>query len=166
MAQIKYIMTKDLVTAKPSESVSAVVQRMKEKRLGAILIADGKDLKGIFSERDLLTRVVSQGKDLDSTQIIDVATTGLVTVVENEHVKVCVELLKKNNFRHLPIVDEEGKLSGVISSRDFFKYVTQELEGVIDRVRSRERSKVDEGNVEKFDPYDMFGGGGFGMPRD
>jgi len=159
MAQIKYIMTTELVTAKPSESVSAVVQRMKEKRLGAILVADGDELKGVFSERDLLTRVVSEGLDANTTNVMNVATTDLITVNEDEHVKVCAELIDKHNFRHLPIVNGEGKLAGVISSRDFFKYVTKELEGVIDKVRSK------EGVTEAFDPYEFFGGGGFGLPR-
>jgi CBS domain-containing protein len=159
MAQIKYIMTTELITAKPSESVLAVVQLMKEKKLGAILIAEGSSLKGIFSERDLLTRVVSEGRDPKTTNIIDVATKDPVTVVETEHVKVCAELLEEHNFRHLPIVDVDGNLTGVISSRDFFTYVTKELERVIDRVRSK------EGVTEAFDPYEFFGGGGFGLPR-
>lgn len=160
MAQIKYIMTTELVTAEPSDSVLAVVQLMKEKRLGAILIAEGKSLKGIFSERDLLTRVVTEGKDPQTTKIIDVSSQNPVTVAETEHVKVCAELLEEHNFRHLPIVDSDGNLAGVISSRDFSKYVTKELEGVIDKVRSK------EGVTEAFDPYEMFGGGGgFGLPR-
>lgn len=159
MAQIKYIMTTELVTAEPTEMVSTVISRMKDYRLGAILLVEGDTLAGIFSERDLLTRVVAEGKDPKNTAVSEVATLEPVTVQETESVKVCAQILEDKNFRHLPIVNSKGKLTGVISSRDFFKYVTKELERVIDKVRSNEKV------TEAFDPYEFFGGGGFGLPR-
>ncbi len=160
MAQIKYIMTTKLVTAEPTETVLTVTNRMKENHLGAILIVEDDKLAGIFSERDLLTRVVSANKDPNTTPMSEVATLDPIAVLETTNVKECAEILEEKNFRHLPIVNAEGKLTGVISSRDFFKYVTKELERVIDRVRSK------EGATESFDPYEFFGGGGFGVPRD
>lgn len=151
MAFIKDLMHTDVVTATADQTVLEVAKKMASQRIGAVLITDGGSrLEGVFSERDLLVRVVAEGKDLATTKVGDVATREVATVTPDTHVKQCAELLREKRIRHLPVVGE-GTL-GIISTRDFFGYLAEKLEGFIDRARYEKQ--LDEGT----DPYDHIGG--------
>ncbi|MGK5091035.1 CBS domain-containing protein [Deltaproteobacteria bacterium TL4] len=152
MATIKSIMTEPLIVAQPDESVAVVVKRMKENQLGAILLLDQGQLYGIFSERDLLNRVVAENKDVASTKIKEVATMDLVVIQENTPIKDCVRLIKNNGFGHLPVVDAQNVPKGMISSRDFLQYMVSELENLIDEAIYNEQL------TEGIDPYDFIDG--------
>ena len=161
MILINKLMKKDLVTSGPNETVSAVSKRMSEKKMGAILVIENGHLVSIFTERDLLNRVVALGRDPNSTLIKEVATPNPICVKESTRVKECAEILNSQNFRHIPVINDEGTAIGIISSRDFFQYMTEELERLIFRFRSS-GEKIED----NFDPYEYFGAGGFGLPRD
>ncbi len=152
MAIISSLMQTEMVTAAPEEKVTEVAQRMRDNRVGAVLVVDGGKLAGLFSERDLLMRVVAEGKDPSTTRVGDVATKQLVTVGVDTHVKECARILREKRFRHLPVV-EGDKPAGILSARDFFEYVVEGLERFVDDIRYRQ--DLDEG----LDPYDHFGGG-------
>lgn len=152
MAIIGALMQTEMVTAKPEEKLADVAQRMRDNRVGAVLVVEGDKLEGLFSERDLLTRVVAAGKDPATTTVGSVSTRDLVTVGIDTHVKECATILKEKRFRHLPVVDG-GKPVGILSARDFFEYVVDGLERVVDEIRYKQQ--IDEG----LDPYDHFGGG-------
>ena len=150
MATIKSIMIDDLLTADPNQTVAEIAKIMSEYKLGAVLIvAEGK-LQGIFSERDLLTRVVAQGKNPSTTKLIDVATRNPITVRTETPVKKCVRIIKDNNIRHLPIVDETGTPLGIISSRDFLQYVVKELELFIDKALAQHKFEAGVDAYEHF----------------
>jgi len=153
-------MKTSLVTATSEETVSNVCQRMKEERLGAILIINNNKLSGIFTERDLLNRVIAEGLNPATTNVMDVATPNPIVVKDDTHIKECAEILRDQGFRHLPVTDQEGNPAGIVSSRDFFQYMANELEQVIDRMRGTDE-KVDE----SFDIYEYLGAGGCGLPR-
>lgn len=152
MASARSMMKIDIVSARPDETVEAVARRMRDRRVGAVLVTEGNRLEGIFSERDLLTRVVAAGKRADATSVGDVATREVACVDASEPVKACAEMLRKKKCRHLPVV-EEGRPIGIISARDFFEQVVDELERFIDD--RRYRAQLEDGN----DPYEGFGGG-------
>lgn len=152
MGKISELMTSDLVTAEPEQSVMAVAQRMNAHGVGAALVVKAEKLVGIFSERDLLSRVIAAGRDPGHTKVGDVATRQLVTVNADAAVKDCVELLREHRIRHLPVVNAAQEPVGIVSARDFFAHVTGELERFIDR--SRYQHEIDEGD----DPYDHLGG--------
>jgi len=160
MALVNKVMQTNLVTATSSETVSAVAKRMKESHLGAILLVDNEKLTGIFTERDLLNRVVSEDKDPKTTLVSDVATSNPFVVKEDTHIKECAQILRKKGFRHLPVVDDNGKHVGIVSSRDFFQFVAEELEQVIDKARNS-GEKIEE----DFDIYEYLGAGGCGLPH-
>ena len=160
MALVNKVMKTNLVTATSDETVSAVSKRMKESHLGAILIVDNDKLTGIFTERDLLNRVISEDKDPQTTQVSEVATSKPIVVKEDAHIKECAQILRDKGFRHLPVVNDNGKHIGIVSSRDFFQYVAEELEKVIDKVRDS-GEKIEE----DFDIYEYLGAGGCGLPH-
>ncbi|PID44515.1 MAG: histidine kinase [Proteobacteria bacterium] len=159
MSIVKSVMQTNLVTTSPDNTVSEVAEKMKEYKLGAILLVDNDGLFGIFTERDLLNRVVAEGKDPASTKVSEVATKDPIVVRENAHIKDCALILKNEGFRHLPVVNEDNAHVGIVSSRDFFQYMTDELENVIDKIRTS-----GDPIQEDFDIYELVGGGGYGIP--
>ncbi|MCP4035708.1 MAG: CBS domain-containing protein [bacterium] len=151
MSTIEGLMQEQLVTAAPTETVDAVVKRMCEAGVGAVLVVENDALRGVFSERDLLTRVVGQGRDPATTSVGSVSSDDVVSVGRDASLRECASTLQVHGVRHLPVTND-GKPVGVISARDFFEKVTGELETLIDRLRYDDALK----GVE--DPYDHVGG--------
>jgi CBS domain-containing protein len=151
MAVARTVMKTDVVSATPDESVASVAQRMRDRGVGAVLVVADGALKGIFSERDVMTRIVAESRDPNGTTVGEVATTHPVTVEAETHIRRCAEILREQRCRHLPVV-EGSKPVGMISARDFFAYVVEGLEAFIDKKRYQEQ--LDEG----LDPYEGFGG--------
>jgi CBS domain-containing protein len=121
---------------------------MAEHRIGALLVVRDGRLEGIFSERDLLQRVVAAGRDPAATTLGEVCTTDLATVCETDDAATCARLIRDRGFRHLPVVDDEGRPVGVLSARDFLQHVADELEGLLERSYRRQRAE------EQADPFD------------
>ena len=151
MAIIGSLMKTDMVTVKPDDRVAEAVRLMARNQVGAVLVVDGEALRGILSERDVLVRVVAEGRDPEDTKVGDVATTNVVSVEVATPARKCAEIQFAMGVRHLPVVDH-GKPVGILSSRDFLAYVVEGLERVIDQIRYEE--KLSEGE----DPYDHLGG--------
>lgn len=129
---IDRIMQKKLVVTGLNETVAAAARRMSDHSLGALLVVDGGRLVGIFTERDLLTRVVAAGKDPASTRIGDVATREPVTVRSSAGLEDCYRIVKERGFRHVPVVDATGAPAGMISARDFLQLMVVELSREVD----------------------------------
>ncbi len=109
---------RDVVALGIAASVREICHLMAEQRVGAALVIEDGVLKGIFTERDLLTRVVAAGVDPDRTSVAEVMTPNPVTVEPQLTAVDALRLMTEIGFRHLPIV-ESGHLHGVISLRDF-----------------------------------------------
>ncbi len=152
MAVIASIMKREMVTARPDKSVAEVAAHMKDNGVGAVLVLDDGALVGLFSERDLLVRVVVAGLDPQATKVIDVATAAPTAVEVDTPVKDCARIFREGGFRHLPVL-ENGKPAGILSSRDFTDYVVNGLERFIDQ------RKYEDQLADGADPYDHIGGG-------
>lgn len=151
MLAIETLMKRDVVTARPGETVAEVAARMSKASVGAAVIVEGDALAGIFSERDLLGRVIADGKDPAATEVGSVSTREVASVGPKVSLRDCAEILKAKQVRHLPVVDG-GQVVGIISARDFFEAVAGELERFIERARYEEQLREDT------DPYDHLGG--------
>lgn len=151
MAHARDVMKTDIVTAAPTEPLPDVARRMRDRGVGAVLLVADGVLRGIFSERDLLTRVVAEGRDPAAVNVGDVATIDPVTVGADAHVRECAAILREHGVRHLPVVDG-GRPVGIISGRDFFAAVVDEFERLIDEHQYREQLKAG------IDPYEGLGG--------
>lgn len=118
MKQIAEIIEgRPLYHAASSESVRAVARRMTDWNVGAIAIVDDGKLVGVFSERDLMTRVVAAGLDPEATAIDAVMTKSLAVAAPAEDIDDALGKMASLNCRHLPVVDA-GKLIGMLSLRD------------------------------------------------
>jgi CBS domain-containing protein len=109
-----------LVTAPPTASVLEVARTMTEAGVGAIPIVEKGRVVGIFSERDLMTRVLVEGLDAGRTRVRDVMTRDVVTAVPEDTRSECLERMRGARCRHLPVL-EEGRLIAVLSVRDLLR---------------------------------------------
>ncbi len=151
MTSIEEIMQTELVTAEAEEKVEAVVRRMTEAGVGAALVLEDGALRAVFTERDLLHRVVGEGRSPADTRVLDVSTEQVVTVARDASIRRCAEALTKRKVRHLPVV-ENGRPVGIVSARDFFERVAGRLEELVDHLRYENQLAENE------DPYDHLGG--------
>ncbi|HXA15528.1 MAG TPA: CBS domain-containing protein [Thermoanaerobaculia bacterium] len=101
-------------------SVREVARTMSEHNIGAIAVLDAGNLVGIFSERDILTRVVAEGRDPERTRIDSVMTTDLVVASPADDINEALQKMRDCNCRHLPVV-HDGNLLGMISIRDLLQ---------------------------------------------
>lgn len=109
-----------LILAQSSDNVREVARKMSERNIGAIAVLDSGQLVGIFSERDLMTRVVVPGLNPDDTPVSDVMTKSLVAAKPEEEIGSALQKMQSLGCRHLPVVDG-GNLIGMLSLRDLLK---------------------------------------------
>ena len=121
----------DLVSIRPDETVCAAAKRMAENRCGSVLVMEDDRMLGIFTERDLLVRVVAKGQDPSKTKVREVMTADPETIEAEEPLATAIRRMDEGAFRHLPVVEGERVL-GVISTRDIpvleFGHMAAELD--------------------------------------
>jgi CBS domain-containing protein len=105
-----------VVRAGPESTVHAAARLMAENGCGSILVVEGDRLLGIFTERDLLTRVAAAEKSLERTHLREVMTRNPDTVQADEPVKEAIRKMDEFSYRYLPVL-EDGRVIGVISTR-------------------------------------------------
>jgi CBS domain-containing protein len=113
------------------ETVCAMVQR----NIGAVPVLHNGKLVGIFSERDLMKRVVAEGRDPRSTSLAEVMTDDPLTVSMTEEVSNCMTIMRRNSFRHLPVC-HEGQLVGIVSLRDILLHDLSEKDDEVRMMRA------------------------------
>lgn len=104
-------------------TVADAVREMNEKGIGALLVVDGRQPIGIFTERDVLRRIVDADKDPTVARISQVMTRNLVTITPGHHVEEAMEIMTSRRFRHLPVM-ENGELVGMLSIGDLLRWIT------------------------------------------
>jgi CBS domain-containing protein len=122
---VKALTPKAPVTLPASATVRDAIQTMLTRNIGAVLIvdADGK-LAGIFSERDLLTKVAGLRADFSNLQVRDFMTPNPETVTDTDTLDFVMHKMDGGGYRHLPVVTS-GRPSGVISVRDMLRHITR-----------------------------------------
>lgn len=111
------IMNKKVVTISSDDTVADAVKKMKANRIGAVVVTDDSKITGIFSERDVVLRVVAEGKDPGAMRMTDVMTKNPKTLHPKTSVFEAFELTQEGKFRHIPIVENDS-LVGIVSVRD------------------------------------------------
>jgi CBS domain-containing protein len=135
---IKNLMdSKKFLAAPPTTTVSDAARLMAAKNVGAILVVEADQLVGIFSERDVVFRVIAQGRDAKTTTLAEVMTASPKTLAPNKSYGHALLLMQENGFRHVPVV-ENGKPIGIISSRNA---MDPDLEEFVFEERRREHHR-------------------------
>ena len=107
-----------LVMLPSSATVREAAIRMSERQVGAVLVTRDGALEGIFTERDLLHRVVAPGRDPNGTRLVEVMTKNPDTIEADGYAIEALSRMSERGYRHLPVLDQ-GRLVGIVSRRDF-----------------------------------------------
>lgn len=128
------IKDQQLVCLSPDATVCDAAILMAERRIAAVMVTEGRALKGIFTERDLASRVVAAGRDPAVTTLDEVMTPDPDTLEPDAPAIEALELMERHHYRHLPVV-KGGEVMGIVSIRDLFAVVRAHLE---DEIKDRE----------------------------
>jgi len=109
-----------LTVIEPGWTVRNAAERMTERNIGAVAVVDDGALKGVFSERDIMSRVVAKGLNPDNTTVASVMTKEILVGNPRENVDSALQKMHSIGCRHLPVV-ENGKLVGMLSIRDLLE---------------------------------------------
>jgi CBS domain-containing protein len=116
-------------------SVYEAVKMMGEKNIGALVVLSGDELSGIISERDYARKIVLKGKASRDTLVKDIMTEQVITVVPEDNIDKCMELMSAKHIRHLPIIDN-GKVIGMISIGDVVNAVIASQKETIEHLKN------------------------------
>jgi CBS domain-containing protein len=113
----------DVMSANPcaidaSKPVAYAAKMMKQEDVGLAPIVEGDRLVGALTDRDIVTRVVAEGRDPQSVPVREVASTDLVTIDPQQDLDEALRLMARNQVRRLPVVAEDGRLVGVLAQAD------------------------------------------------
>ena len=114
-------------TVAPSATVLEAVQVMAEEGVGAVAVVEDGVLRGIFTERDVMLRVVLRGRDPKQVRMSEVMTSPVETIPADTAADEVLSSMVERHFRHLPVVDAEGKLKGMLSIRNLLENMVEQL---------------------------------------
>ena len=115
-------------------TVRHVMEYLCEKKVGAVPVVDGVEVVGVFSERDLMHRVVHPGLSLEETLVGDVMTRDVIHVEPDTHFKKAKAMMVNHGVRHLVVQDESGQLKGFVSLRELSEVALQEANTLITKL--------------------------------
>lgn len=138
MATVRDILARkgtEVVTALPDQTVLEAAKLMNSRGIGAVVVTEHGELRGIFTERDVLRRVVAEAREPASTTLREVMTTALVTTAAEMTVEECAELMTRRRIRHLPVL-RSGLLAGVVTIGDLLAHQLSEQATTIAHLNS------------------------------
>ena len=127
---------KKLASVAPEQSVLRALEIMAEHDVGALLVLDGKRLAGVFSERDYARKVILQGKASKSTKVSEIMSGKVVYVTLNRTIEECMAIMTEKHFRHLPVLDDDHNVVGIVSIGDMIKEMISQQKFIIDQLEN------------------------------
>ena len=124
----------EIFAVMPDDSVYAAIRLMAEKSIGAVLVMQGPQLKGIVSERDYARKVILHDRSSRDTPVRDIMTSEVVTVGLDFSVERCMQLMTQHRIRHLPVMQGD-EVVGVVSIGDLVKAVIEEQQMELDQMQ-------------------------------
>ncbi len=130
MGSIRDLMTGNPTTCEPSTTIVEAAKVMAQEDVGPVPIVEGGRIVGIVTDRDLVVRVLAEGRDPSSTTIGEIASADLVTVQPNSDLNEALSLMAQNQVRRLPVV-EGDQLVGIIAQADVARAAEEEKTGEV-----------------------------------
>ena len=115
---IRDVMTSNPCTIDADKSVAYAAKMMRDEDVGLAPIVEGDKLIGMLTDRDIAIRVVADGKDPDQVKVREVASKQVVTIDPQQDLDEALRIMAKHQVRRLPVVEEDGKLVGVVAQAD------------------------------------------------
>jgi CBS domain-containing protein len=122
------ICIREVDVAEPQESVLIAARRMHDRKVGALVVVNkAREPVGIVTDRDLTVRVLAEGLNAEQTPLAEVMTRPARSVPEATPIEEAVRLMRRGAFRRLPVVNDSGKLSGMVTLDDILDLLTEEF---------------------------------------
>jgi CBS domain-containing protein len=115
---VRDAMTSNPRSIEPSTTVTEAARLMKSEDVGSLPIVDGDQLVGMVTDRDIVIRVVAEGKDPQPTTVGEIASRDLVTVDPEQDLDEALRLMAQHQVRRLPVAEEDGRLVGILAQAD------------------------------------------------
>ncbi len=116
-----------ILSVAPDTLVADCVRKMNTERIGALLVMEGDDPVGIFTERDVMTRVLDAERDVKQTRVSEVMSPDLACVGSKTTVGEALHIISEKRFRHLPVIDD-GAVKGMVSIGDLTHWLVRNQE--------------------------------------
>ena len=116
--KIQEVMTSNPCSIDADKPVSYAAKMMKDEDVGFAPIVEGDKLIGTVTDRDIAMKVVAEGRDPESTTVREIASTNLVTIDPQQDLDDALRLMASSQVRRLPVVEEDGRLVGVVAQKD------------------------------------------------
>jgi len=114
----------------PTQTIAEAAALMRREKVGSLLVCQDDRVVGIFTERDLMCRALAAGKPL-SAPVADVMTPDPVTVLPKDPIAVAVRRMETGGYRHLPVVDEQGRPLGMLSVKRIVHYLVEHFPATV-----------------------------------
>lgn len=122
---------RDVDTARPSDTVQVVAQRMNSRNVGTLVVVDSSDQPiGLITDRDLTIRVLAEGRNGAQVIVDEVMTQDISVVDEDCPIEAALEAMRAGPFRRVPVVDKKGKLVGLLSIDDVLDLLAEEFQTI------------------------------------
>ncbi|MFL5962187.1 MAG: CBS domain-containing protein [Gaiellaceae bacterium] len=118
MTQVREAMTSNPHTVTADSSIAEAARLMRDEDTGIAPITEGQHLVGVVTDRDVAIKVVAEGKDPQTTKVTQIASSNLVTVDPEQDLDEALRLMAEHQVRRLPVVEEDGKLVGILAQAD------------------------------------------------
>lgn len=115
------------VTVSPDTPVGAVLEKLVERSIGCVVVVDDKKLVGIFSERDALLKLNTEAATLRDQPIAEFMTPVPQSLASDSKIAFAVQRMDLGSYRHVPIVNHDAEVEGIISVRDILRYLTEQM---------------------------------------
>ena len=123
MSHTAELLVREVVSVSPSDSIEEVSRLMKRRHLGCVVVVDGGKVTGVFTERDILTRIACQVDNLQAAKVKDFMTANPTMIEGDDPIAHALHLMAIYGFRYLPVVDSANKSAVMISFRDVVRYI-------------------------------------------
>lgn len=138
MATVRDVLARkgnSVVTIEPERSVLDAARLMNEQGIGGVMVVEEGELAGVFTERDVLRRVVAERRDPEQTTVADVMTKNVITCSPETTLEECGAVMTTRRVRHLPVVGQEGLL-GIVTIGDLLAFEVAEHRDTISHLQS------------------------------
>jgi len=131
MGQIRDVMTSEPRTVTADSTVAEAARLMRDEDTGIAPITEGERLVGVVTDRDIAIAVVAEGKDPQSTKVTEISASKLVTVDPQQDLDEALRLMAQHQVRRLPVVEEDGKLVGILAQADVARHADASRTGEV-----------------------------------
>ena len=126
----------EVQTIAPDATVAETLQRMRGERIGALVVSENKtSIAGIISERGVIDAIVDRGVEVLGERVGSVMSRHVFTCSRHDHVSAIMALMTQRRVRHIPVVDDGGRLCGIVSIGDVVKHRLDEIQREADAMR-------------------------------